>query len=67
MIEKYWGGVAINGCGHPGDKVNGWINGWIELIFEADANSRKLRIIYFDNFWVAVVKNGHETLFSMNG
>ena len=62
MIEKYWSGVARNGCGHPGHKVNGWVNGWIELIFHADANSRKLRIIYFNNFWVAVVKNGHGTL-----
>ena len=34
--------VARNGCGHPGHKVNGWI---IELIFYADENSRKLRII----------------------
>ena len=32
-----------------------WMNnGLIELIFHADANSRKLRIIYFNNFWVAV-------------
>ena len=59
--------VARNGCGHPGHKVNGWVNGWIELIFHADANSRKLRIIYFNNFWVAVVKNEHETLISTNG
>ena len=45
-----------------------WMNnGLIELIFHADANSRKLRIIYFNNFWVAVVKNGHGTLISMNG
>ena len=28
MIEKYWGG-----CGHAGHKVNGWMNGSIELIF----------------------------------
>ena len=34
--------VARNGCGHPGHKVNGWIT---ELIFYADENSRKLRII----------------------
>ena len=59
--------VARNGCGHPGHKVNGWVNGWTELIFHADANSRKLRIIYFNNFWVAVVKNRHGTLISMNG
>ena len=45
-----------------------WMNKWwIELIFHADANWRKLRVIYFDNFWVAVVKNGYGTLFSMNG
>ena len=38
-----------------------WMNnGLIELIFHADANSRKLRIIYFNNFWVNVVKNRHE-------
>ena len=23
LIEKYWTGVARNGCGHPGHKVNG--------------------------------------------
>ena len=22
FIEKYWRGVAKNGCGHPGHKVN---------------------------------------------
>ena len=60
--------VARNGCGHSGHKVNGWVNGWIiELIFHADEDSRKLRIIDFNNCWVAVVKNGHETLISMNG
>ena len=60
--------VTRNGCGHPGHKVNEWVNGWIiELIFHADENSRKLRIINFNNFWVTVVKNGHETLISMNG
>ena len=52
MVVAIW-----NGCGYPGHKVNGWINGWIELIFHADANWRK----------VAVVKNGHRTLISMNG
>ena len=67
MIEKYWGGVARNGCGHPGHKANECINGWIELIFHADGNSRKLRIIDFNNFWVTVVKNGYGTLISMNG
>ena len=45
--------VARNGCGNPGHKVNGWI---IKLIFHADENSRKLRIIDFNNFWVAAVK-----------
>ena len=45
-------------------QVNGWMNGWIELIYHADTNSRKLTIIYFNNFWVAVVKNGHGTLIS---
>ena len=67
MIEKYWGGVARNGCGHPGHKANECINGWIELIFHADGNSRKLRIIDFNNFWGTVVKNGYGTLISMNG
>ena len=33
----------------------------------ADANSRKLRIVYVNNFWVAVAKNGHWTLVSMSG
>ena len=42
-----------------------WMSEW--MIFHADANSRKLRIIDFNNFWVAVVKNGHGTLISMNG
>ena len=56
------------GSGHPGHKVNGWMNGSIELIFHADANKRKLRTLYFNNnFWVAVVKNGHGTLISING
>ena len=50
MIEKYWGGVARNGCGHPGHKVNEWMNGSIELIFDVDADKRKLRIIDFNNF-----------------
>ena len=45
--------VARNGCGHPGHKVNGCI---IKLIFHADENSRKLRIIDFNNFWVAAAK-----------
>ena len=66
MIEKYLGGVARNGCGHPVHKVNGWMDGWTELIFQADANSRKLKIIYVNDFWVTVVKNGHGTLISMN-
>ena len=33
-------------CGHPGHKMNRWMNGSIELIFHVDANIRKLRIIY---------------------
>ena len=45
--------MARSGCDHPGHKVNGCI---IKLIFHADENSRKLRIIDFNNFWVAVVK-----------
>ena len=28
----------------------------MRVIFHADANSRKLRIIDFNNFWVAVLK-----------
>ena len=27
LIEKYWSGMARNGCGHPGHKVNGLMNG----------------------------------------
>ena len=34
----------------------------IELIFHVDANKRKLRIICFNNFYVAVVENGHVIL-----
>ena len=60
-------GVVRNGCGHPGHKVNGWMNGWTELVFHADADSGKLRIIYFNKFWVAVVKNGYGALISVNG
>ena len=26
-------GVVRNGCGHPGYKMNGWMNGWTELFF----------------------------------
>ena len=38
-----------------------WMNnGLTELIFHADANSRKLRIIYFNNFWVAWDSNFNE-------
>ena len=46
-------GVVGNDCGHPGHKVNGWMNGWSELIFHADANSGKLRItlIVFGWLW----------------
>ena len=48
-IKSWWknigGGVARNGCGHAGHKVNGWMNGSIELDFHVDANKRKLRII----------------------
>ena len=63
--RKILGWCDQNGCGHLSHKVNGWMNGWIELIFHADANSRKLRTIYFNNFWVAVVKNRHGTLISI--
>ena len=36
------------------------MNRGIELIFHADANPSKLRMIYFNSFWEAVVdKNGH--------
>ena len=58
-------GVVRNGCGHPGQKVNGWMKGWTELIFHADANSGKLRstLIVFGT----VVKNGHGNLISING
>ena len=64
---KSWGknirvGMVRNGCGYPGDKVNGWMNEWTELTFHADANSGKLS----SNFWVAVVTNGHGALISMN-
>ena len=41
-----------------------WMSEW--MIYHADANSRKLRIIDFNNFWMAVVKNGHGTLILMN-
>ena len=34
------------------------MNGSIKLIFHIDANKRKLRIIYFNNFYVAVVRMG---------
>ena len=46
-IKSWWKnigvGVVRNGCGHRGHKVNGWMNGWAELIFHVDANSWKLR------------------------
>ena len=64
--KKYWVGVVRKGCGHPGHKVNGWMNGWTELIFYADTNSGKLRITLIIFGWL-VVKNGHGTLISMNG
>ena len=67
LIENIGVGVARYGCGHPGHKVNGWMNGGTEVIFHVDPNSGKLKIIYFNNFWVAVVKGGHGTLISMNG
>ena len=41
-----------------------WMSEW--MVFHADANSRKLRMIDFNNLWVAVVKLGHGTLISMN-
>ena len=46
-------GVVRNDCGHPGHKVNEWMNGWTELIFHDDANSGKLRIalIIFGWLW----------------
>ena len=44
MIEKCWGGVARNGCGHPGHKVNGYIF--------------KKAKSYFNSYWVAMVKYG---------
>ena len=62
MIKNIGVGVVINDSDHPGHKVNGWIDGWTELIFHADTNSGKLRIT-----WMTVVKNGHETLISING
>ena len=40
--------VVRNGCGHPGDKVSGWI----ELIFYADGNSGKLRITLIMFGWL---------------
>ena len=46
--RKILGWCARNGCDHRVDKVNGWMNGWTELIFHTDANSRKLRIIFFN-------------------
>ena len=30
----------------------------------ADANTKKLKIMYFNNFWVVVVKTGRGTLIS---
>ena len=49
--------MAGNSCGHPVHKMNGWVNGWIiEWIFHTDEDSRKLRIIHFNNFWVDEVK-----------
>ena len=42
-----------------------WMSEW--MIFHADTDSRKLKIIDFNNFLVAVVKSGHGTLISMNG
>ena len=32
-VENIGVGLVRNGCGHPGHKVNGWMNGWTELIF----------------------------------
>ena len=26
--------VARNGCGHPGHKVNGWVNGWFFMLMQ---------------------------------
>ena len=41
--------MTRNGCDHPG--VCGLMNERIDgMIFHADANSRKLRIIYFDEW-----------------
>ena len=64
--------MVRNGCGYPDHKVDGWM----ELNFHADGNSAKLRITKYEryesqelrnNFWLAVVKNGHGTLISLNG
>ena len=41
---------------------NEWIN-WADFL-HADANTKKLKITYFNNFWVVVVKTGHGTLIS---
>ena len=30
--RKILGGVARNGCGHPGHKVNGWAINWIDQL-----------------------------------
>ena len=45
-------GVVRTGCGHPGHKVHGWMSGWTELTFHADANSGKLRITLIIFGWL---------------
>ena len=37
--------MVRNSCGHPGHKVNGCMNGSVELISHVDANKRKLAVL----------------------
>ena len=66
MIEKYWGGCVHKGLWptwRRGESMNEWMN-WAD--FSCWCKFRKVKN-YFNNFWVTVVKNGLETLISMNG
>ena len=65
LIEKCWGGVARNGCGHPGHDE--WMDklSWFFKLMQIQ--ERQELYTLYNNFWVAVVKNGHGTLIPTNG
>ena len=63
--KKYWGWSGHKWLWPPwsqGEWMNGWMN-WAD--FSCWYKFRKVN--YCNNFCVTVVKNGHETLISMNG